>query len=103
MSKRKGSRRSYSKRRGGRGKKHGIIMGLGLIDLAQVAYTTSQMGVPEAAGAAMNGDFQGAGDVLVAHVVDPSAWIGTVVGNIIIGFGGKLIRRYSPASVRKYL
>ena len=62
-------RRSYGgRRRGGRrGSKRGIIFGMGLFDLGQVADNVGLVGGGEAANLAMNGDFMGAGNAIASN------------------------------------
>ena len=63
-------RRSYGgRRRGGRRGKHGIIFGMGLFDLAQVADNAGLLGAGQAASAAVSGDFEGAGNTLAQNAM----------------------------------
>jgi len=62
-------RRYGGRRRGGRKGKHGIIFGMGLFDLAQVADNAGLLGAGAAASQATTGDFEGAGNTLAQNAM----------------------------------
>lgn len=67
---RRSNRRRYSgRRRGGRRGKHGIIFGMGLFDLAQVADNAGLLGAGQAANEAMTGNFETAGNTLASNAL----------------------------------
>lgn len=97
-------RRSYTgRRRGHRGGKKGIIGGYGVIDIAQGLYTAEALGAFNAVNDLMAGNMDAAKDDLISGVSSPASWVNVVVGNIIIGFGGKLIRRFAPKKLKAIL
>ena len=95
-------RRRYSRRRGGRRghRKTGIIFGMGLLDMAQIAANANWLGVPGATRQALSGDFEGAGNTLA------TSWAGNmvpiIIGNLGFGVGRKLISRFA-GPVRRWL
>jgi hypothetical protein len=91
--------RSYIRRRGGH-KKKGIIFGLGVGDIAMISYTLGQMGVQEGATQAMNGDFAGGGATIASTTMNNIFPI--ITGDIILGVGFKLVRKFLPSSAKRY-
>jgi len=84
-------RRSYSRRRGGRKGKHGIIFGMGLFDLAQLADNAALVGAPEAASQAMAGQWQEAGSTLAttAGTNFPSLLVHNIMWMVVKRVGRK--------------
>lgn len=95
------SRRRYGRRRRGHRGKKGIIFGMGLLDIGQLGMTIGLMGAPEAAQKAMSGDFQGAAGQIATSTTDNIVPI--VVNNMIFGFTRKIISRFAPKAMKRFL
>ncbi len=80
-----------SRRRGGRKGKHGIIFGMGLFDLAQVADNAGLVGAGAAANQAIGGDFEGAGNTLASTAMTnfPSLVIHNIMWMVVKRVGRK--------------
>ena len=94
------ARRRYSRRRRGRGKK-GIIFGMGVLDIGQMAMTLGLMGVPQAASDAMAGKFQEAGNDIAQNTT--SNIVPIVVNNMLFGFTRRIISRFAPKAIKRIL
>jgi hypothetical protein len=104
LARRRRSRGGYrpKRRRGGRGKQ-GLIFGLGLGSLAQVGYTADKVlngpsGNP--VDLAMSGDFGGAGTALGGNAMSNIGDI--ILGNVLIGVGFRLLKRFMPGKAKRY-
>lgn len=95
-----GRRRYGRRRRGHRGKK-GIIFGMGVLDIGQMAMTLGLMGVPQAASDAMAGKFQEAGNDIAQNTT--SNIVPIVVNNMLFGFTRRIISRFAPKAIKRIL
>ena len=85
-----GGHTAKKKGKGHKGK-HGIIFGMGLFDLAQIADNASLLGVGQAASNAMGGDFEGAGNTLATNAMTnfPNLMIHNIMWMLVKRVGRK--------------